>query len=123
VLFANVSPLLPHIRSGRLRPLAVTSTRRSSALPDIPTIAASGYPKYEATNWYGLVAPTGTPEEIIRKLNAVVIQTVNLNSVQEHYANHGVEPVTSTPEEMRAFLRTETDKWANVVRISGARAE
>ena len=123
VLFANVSPLLPHIRSGRLRPLAVTSTRRSSALPNVPTLAESGYPKYEATNWYGLVAPTGTPDETIHKLNAVVIQAVNLRSVQEHYANHGVELMTSTPEEMRAFLRTETEKWANVVRISGARAE
>lgn len=123
VLFANVSPLLPHIRSGRLRPLAVTSTRRSSALPAVPTIAESGYPKYEATNWYGLIAPAGTPDDIVRRLNAAVIQTVNLKSVQEHYANHGVEPLTATPEDMRAFLRTEADKWANVVRISGTRVE
>ncbi len=123
VLFANVSPLLPHIRSGRLRPLAVTSTRRSTALPDVPTIAGSGYPGYEASNWYGLLVPAGTPGEIVAKLNTAVIQAVNVPAVRDHYTNHGVEPKTAAAEEMRAFLNAEIDKWATVVRISGARVD
>ncbi len=123
VLFANVSPLLPHIRSGKLRPLAVTASRRSPALPDVPTIAESGYAGYETLNWFGMVAPARTPDDIIRKLNAAMIQTVNLPEVREHYENRGAEPMTTTPEEMCTFLRSEIEKWAGVVRISGARVD
>ena len=123
VLFANVSPLLPHIRSGRLRPLGVTANRRSPALPDVPTIAESGYPAYQAVNWYGVLVPAGVPDEIIRRLNAVIIQAVNLPATREHYANYGVEPITTPPDEMRAFLRAEIEKWSRVVRISGARVD
>ena len=123
VLFANVSPLQPHIRAGRLRPLAVTSSRRVRALPDVPTLAESGYPGYEAVNWFGVVVPSRTPEDIVRKLNATIRQSVALPEVREYYENRGADPITSTPEEMRAFLRTETEKWAAIVRASGARID
>ena len=123
VLFANVSPLQPHIRSGRLRPLAVTSSRRVRALPDVPTIAEWGYPGYEAVNWFGIVVPARTPEDIVRKLNAAIREIVNLADVREYYENRGADSMTSTPEEMRAFLQRETDKWAAVVRASGARID
>ncbi len=123
VLFANLSPLLPHIRAGKLRPLAVTATRRTRTLPTVPTIAESGYAGYEAINWFGMVAPARTPDEIVRKLNAALRQVVNLPEVRKHYENRGAEPVTTTPEEMRAFLRSEIDKWAAVVRTSGARLD
>ena len=123
VLFANLSPLQPHILSGRLRPLGVTSARRSPALPEVPTIAESGYPSFNATNWYGIVAPTGVADDIVRKLNAAIIEAVNSPIVREQYSRHGVDPMTTTPEEMRQFLRSEIDKWARVVKASGARVE
>lgn len=123
VLFANVSPLQPHIRSGRLRPLAVTSSRRVRALPDVPTIAESGYAGYEAVNWFGIVAPARTPDEIVRKLNAAIRQSVAAPDVREFYENRGADQTTNTPEEMRAFLQSETAKWAAVVKASGARID
>ena len=123
VLFANVSPLQPHIRSGKLRPLAVTSSRRVRALADVPTIAESGYAGYEAVNWFGVVAPARTPEESVRKLNAAIKQSVALPDVREFYENRGADPMTGTPEEMRAFLQSEMAKWAAVVRASGARID
>ena len=123
VLFANVSPLQPHIRSGRLRALGVTSIRRVRTLPDVPTIAESGYQGYEAVNWFGIVAPAGTPEDIVGKLNASIRQTVALPDVREFYENRGADQTTTTPEEMRAFLQSETTKWAAVVKASGARID
>jgi tripartite-type tricarboxylate transporter receptor subunit TctC len=120
VLFANVSPLQPHIRSGRLRAIAVTSARRVPTLPAVPTIAESGYPGYEAVNWFGLVVPVRTPEDIVRKLNAAIRQTLGLAEVREFYEHRGADVRTSTPEEMRAFVQSEMTKWAAVVKTSGA---
>jgi tripartite-type tricarboxylate transporter receptor subunit TctC len=123
VLFANVSPLQPHIKTGRLRPMAVTSAKRVRALPEVPTFAESGYPGYEAVNWFGIVAPAKTPDEIVRRLNAAIRQSVALPDVREFYENRGADQATSTPEEMRAFLQKETEKWAAVVKKSGARID
>jgi tripartite-type tricarboxylate transporter receptor subunit TctC len=123
VLFGNLSPLRPHILSGRLRPLGVTSARRSPALPDVPTIAESGFPTYIATNWYGIAAPAGVSEDIVRKLNTSFIEAVNSAAVREHYAHHGIDAMTTTPDEMKNFLRSEIEKWARVVKASGARVE
>jgi tripartite-type tricarboxylate transporter receptor subunit TctC len=123
VLFANVSPLQPHIKSGRLRAIAVTSAKRVQALPNVPTIAESGYPGYEAVNWFGVVAPARTPEEIVRKLNAAIRQTVAAPDVREFYENRGAVGSTSMPEEMRVFLQSEMTKWAAVVKASGARID
>jgi tripartite-type tricarboxylate transporter receptor subunit TctC len=123
VLFANVSPLQPHIGSGRLRPLAVTSSHRVRALPAVPTIAESGYAGYEAVNWFGLVAPARTPDDIVRRLNAAIRQTLALPEVREFYEKRGADQTTNTPEEMRTFLQRETTKWAAVVKASGARID
>ena len=123
VLFANVAPLLPHIRSGRLRPLGVTSSHRVSALPDVPTIAESGYAGYEAINWFGLVAPARTPESIVRTLNLAIGNAVNLPDVRDQYERRGAQPMATSPQEMRAFLAAEIKKWAEVVRVSGARVD
>lgn len=123
VLFANISPLQPHIRTGRVRPIAVTSAHRVPVLPDVPTIAESGYAGYEAVNWFGIVVPAHTPENIVRKLNAAIRESINLPEVRKYYENRGADPKTGTPEEMRAFLRSEIDKWAAVVRASGARID
>jgi tripartite-type tricarboxylate transporter receptor subunit TctC len=123
VFFANVSPLLPHIRSGRLRPLAVTSSTRVTTLPEVPTIAESGYPSYEAVNWFGLVVPARTTEEIVRQLNTAVRQTQALPEVREVYDKRGAMQMSGAPEEMRAFLESEITKWAAVVKSSGARID
>lgn len=123
VLFANISPLQPHIRTGRVRPIAVTSAHRVPVLPDVPTIAESGYAGYEAVNWFGIVVPAHTPENIVHKLNAAIRESINLPEVRKYYENRGADPKTGTPEEMRAFLRSEIDKWADVVRASGARVD
>jgi tripartite-type tricarboxylate transporter receptor subunit TctC len=123
VFFANVSPLLPHIQSGRLRPLAVTSSKRVSTLPQVPTIAESGYPGYEAVNWFGLVVPARTPEDIVRQLNSAVAQSQALPDVRAVYDKRGASQSTGTPEAMRAFLEKEIAKWAAVVKASGARID
>jgi tripartite-type tricarboxylate transporter receptor subunit TctC len=123
VLFANVSPLQPHIRSGRLRPLAVTSRERVSSLPQVPTIAESGYPGYEAVNWFGLVVPAGTPAPLVRRLNAAIQGVLGLPEVRAFYLQRGAGQVSGTPETMSAFLRSEIAKWAAVVKASGARID
>ena len=123
VLFGNLSPLKSHIMTGRLRPLGVTSARRSPILPNVPTIAEGGFPDYNSTNWYGIAAPAGAPDDIVRRLNTASIEAVNSATVREHYTNHGIDAMTTTPEEMRAFLRSEIEKWALVVKASGARVE
>jgi tripartite-type tricarboxylate transporter receptor subunit TctC len=92
-------------------------------LPNVPTIAESGYAGYEAVNWFGLVAPARTPDDIIRRLNAAIRQALALPEVREFYENRGADQATNTPEEMRTFLQRETTKWAAVVKASGARID
>ncbi len=123
VLFANVTPLRPHIQSGRLRALAVTSKERVRSLPEVPTIDESGYPGYEAINWFGLVAPARTPDDAIRKLNAGIRQAAALPDIRAQYDSSGANQMIGTPEEMRTFLQNETSKWAAVVKTSGARID
>ncbi len=123
VLFANVSPLQPHIASGKLRALAVTSSRRARVLPDVPTIAESGYAGYEAVNWFGVMAPARTPDDIVRKLNAAIRQTMSLVEIRSQFDKRGADIMTHTPDDMRAFLQNEIGKWAAVVRASGARVD
>ena len=123
MLFDNLAPALPHIRSGRVRALAVTSAQRSSVLPEMPTVQESGLPGYEVTGWYGVLAPAGTPSAILSKLHADVVNALKLPEVMTRLRNDGAEPVGSTPAEFVQFIRTETKKWAEVVKISGARVD
>ena len=123
VLIANVSVLEPHVRSGRLRALAVTSSRRVRTVPDVPTIAESAYPGYEAVNWFGIAAPARTSGDIIMKLNTAIGQAMSLADVRQFYENRGADQRTSTPEEMQLFLRSEITKWAAAVKSSGARID
>jgi len=123
MLFDNLAPALPHIRSGRVRALAVTSAQRSSVLPEMPTVQESGLPGYEVTGWYGVLAPAGTPPAILSKLHADVVSALKLPEVVTRLRNDGAEPVGSTPAEFVQFIRAETKKWAEVVKISGARVD
>jgi tripartite-type tricarboxylate transporter receptor subunit TctC len=113
---------LQHVRTGSLRVLAVTTEKRIDELPDVPTIAELGYPGYEISSWQGVFAPTGTPKEIIGRLNAEIVQLIRSPEVTERIKREGANPVASTPEQFSARFVNEMDKWAKVVRSAGLAA-
>ena len=123
LMFSGFSSTLPHIKSGKLRPLVVTGIRRSPALPEVPTIAESGFPKFEATAWYGVLAPAKTPKPIVARLHAETVKVLHLPEVKERLGNLGFEIVGSTPDEFAAYLKSEIGKWEKVVKASGAKPE
>ena len=114
---------LPQVRAGRLRALGVTSATRVAGAPDIPTIAEAGVPGYESLQWYGLLAPAGTPREIILRVNKEAVAILRAPEVSERLANDGGTAVGSTPEDFGRFLRTETEKWAKVAKGAGIKPE
>ena len=114
--FSSITAALPYIKDNRLRPLATTGSRRSSALPDVPTVIESGYPGFEVDLWLGIFAPTGVPTPITTKLNAEVGKALEDQAVRSAFASVGVEPRTAGVDESARFVREESDKWANVVR-------
>ena len=122
-MITGMAALMPHIKSGKLRPIAVGTARRLAVLPDVPTIAEAGVPGYEATQWYGILAPAATPRDIVLKLNAEMVKALRTADVRERLAGDGVIPVGDTPEEFAAHIKTEIARWAPVVRASGARPE
>ncbi len=124
VVFGSVTTTLSTVKSGRLRALAVTSAQRSALLPELPTVAEAGVPGYEATNWYGVLAPAGTPQVIIAKLNAELIKTLQMPDLRERMlSNQGIEPLGSPPEQFAAYLRDEVAKWAKVTKAVGISAQ
>ena len=123
LMFSGFSSALPHIRAGKLRALAVTGAKRSPALPDVPTIAESGFPKFEATAWYGVLAPAQTPRPIVIRLHDEIIKALQLPDVKERLASVGFEIVGSTPEAFGAYIQSEIRKWEKVVKASGAKPE
>jgi tripartite-type tricarboxylate transporter receptor subunit TctC len=123
MMFDNIVAVLPHIKTGKLKPLAVTTPKRSPALPDVPTMPETGVPGFEATAWFGVLAPAGTPKEIIDKLNSEMVKILNMPDVKERFTSQGAEIAGSTPEEFAAFMKTEIEKWAKVAKESGARAD
>jgi tripartite-type tricarboxylate transporter receptor subunit TctC len=116
-LFATAPSIMPHIRSGRARPIAVTTPKRSSALPDLPTMN-SIYPGFEADNWYAMFYPKGTPTSIISKLNAEIRKALDAPEVKAFYPREALDPVASSPEELSALLRREIEKYAKVIRTA-----
>jgi tripartite-type tricarboxylate transporter receptor subunit TctC len=120
---ASTIASLPHVRSGRLRPLGITTARRAPMLPDIATIAESGVPGYEAVSWFGLMAPAATPNEIITRLHKEIVAILSQEEIKERFNRDGTEVVASTPEHFAAFIRDERVKWAKVVAAAGIKAE
>jgi tripartite-type tricarboxylate transporter receptor subunit TctC len=116
---ASASSQLPHIKSGKLRALAVTSAKRSPQLPDVPTVIESGVPGYEVTIWYGLFVPAGVPQRIISRLNAELVKVLGTPALEQRMANVGIDAVSSTPAELGGFVKAEIAKWTQVVRVSG----
>ena len=123
VMFGGMIGTVTHVRSGRLRAIAISSAARSAAMPDVPSVAESGYPDYEATTWYGMLAPAATPRAIVTALNARVVNALKDAKLQARIAAQGADVAAGTPEDFATYIRTEQVKWAKVVRESGARAE
>jgi tripartite-type tricarboxylate transporter receptor subunit TctC len=119
----NLPPALPHVRSGKLRALGVSTTSRSSAVPEIPTIAEAGLPGYDAGTWYGLLAPAGTPGEIIARLNAELVKGLRSDDMKKRIAGEGGDVAGGSPEDFAALIRRDIAKWTRVVQLSGARAD
>ncbi|MGE5338732.1 MAG: tripartite tricarboxylate transporter substrate-binding protein, partial [Gemmatimonadota bacterium] len=124
VMFDNLPSALPHIRSGRLTALAVTSRERSAALPNVPTMEeAAGLKGFDATAWFGLVAPAGTPREIVNKIQQDVAKVLATPQMHEKFAAQGAVPVGNTPDQFAAYIRSEIAKWTRVVQFSGAKVD
>jgi tripartite-type tricarboxylate transporter receptor subunit TctC len=124
VMFDNLPSALPHIKGGKLKALAVTSSARSPALPDVPTMTeATGIKDFDASSWFGLFAPAGTPKTIVDRIQADVAKSLTLPAVRERFIGQGADPGGSTPEQFTIFIRAETDKWARVVKFSNARVD
>ena len=121
--FGTSLSMVPHVRSGRLRALATTGAVRSPALPELPTVAESGVPGYEASLWYGFVGPAKLPPEIAQRLNAEIVAALNAPDVRERLANQGVDPRASTAEEFGRLMVVDLERWAEVVRRAGVKVE
>ena len=115
--------VMPHVQAGRLRALGVSSPRRVDALPDIPTIAESGFPQFDATQWYGILVPAGTPRYIVMKLNAESRRIMQSKEVQQRLRNEGAIAASGTPEEFAAHIKSEIARWGEVVRKTGMKVE
>lgn len=123
VMFSGFSAAMPHIKSGKIRALAVTGAARSPALAEVPTIAEQGFPGVEATAWYGMLAPTGTPTVVVTRVHGEVVKILKLPDVTQRLGGLGFEIAGSTPEQFGAYIRSETKKWEKVVKASGAKAD
>jgi tripartite-type tricarboxylate transporter receptor subunit TctC len=120
--FSSVVPVLPHVRSGRLRALGLSSAKRYSPLPDMPTIAESGLPGFVVESWYALLAPAHTPRDIVRKLNSEIVHILKSEDMKTRMAAEGAEVIASTPEELAKWIRDDLARWAKPVKDSGAAA-
>jgi tripartite-type tricarboxylate transporter receptor subunit TctC len=122
VMSSTMPPVLPHLKSGKVRALAVTSARRSPALPDVPTVAESGLAGYEAIAWQALLAPVGTPKLVVSRLNAEFVRVLKQSDIATKLSEQGYETVASTPEWFGAYLKSEISKWSKVIKAAGIKA-
>ena len=122
-MFGNMASAVPHVKSGKIRALAVTSARRSAAAPELPTFAESGLPGYDSSAWFALFAPSKTPAAVVAKINNEVNQMMRTSDMKERMLPLGADAVAMTPAELDKTVRTEIVKWAKVIRESGARSD
>jgi tripartite-type tricarboxylate transporter receptor subunit TctC len=123
MMFATASSVVPHIKDGKVRALAVASLKRTAVLPDIPTVDELGIKNFDATTWHGLVAPARTPQEVIATLNRALAAALADPAVKTSLADLGVDLIGGTPEEFAAYIRSEIPKWTAIIKASGAKVE
>ena len=121
--FKTALSAIPHMQSGKLKPFAVAATKRLAQIPNVPTMVEAGLPDFEVSSWNGVLAPAKTPPEIIARLNQALVRILATQDVKERFAAQAAEPVGSTPEQFRAYIQSEIDKWAQVVKASGAKID
>jgi tripartite-type tricarboxylate transporter receptor subunit TctC len=121
--FTSPISATPFVRSGRLRMVAVTSPKRSPSLPDVPTVAESGYPDFDVLSWWGIVAPAALSKDIITKLHDEVVKVVNLPDTKARFADQGADAATNTPEQFAAYIKSEIVKWAKLIKETGVKSE
>jgi len=123
VFFPSAPSATPHIKANRIRPLGVTTATRSEALPDVPSIAEAGLPGYEATQWFGVLAPAGTPQAIVDRLHKEIVTALKSPDVVKQFSAQSAQIVASSPEQFAAYIRAETQKWAKVVKAAGIKPQ
>jgi len=123
MLFVNVLPALPHVKSGRVRALAITSGHRSKAAPDVPTFGEAGFPAVENGSWHGIVVPARVNPAIVKRLNEELVKIARSPEVKDRLEAQGAEVKGTTPEEFGAFIKTERERWGKVIRAAGVKAE
>jgi tripartite-type tricarboxylate transporter receptor subunit TctC len=121
--FKTALSAIPHMQTGKLKPIAVASNKRLAAIPSVPTMAEAGLPDFEVSSWNGILAPAKTPPEIVAKLNRELVRILNTQDVNDKFAAQAAEAVGNTPEQFRAYIKYEIDKWAQVVKASGAKID
>ena len=123
MIFDNTPNVLPHVKGGKVKAIAVTSQKRSDLAPEVPTVIESGVPGYEVNVWFGVVAPASTPRDVVTKLNGEINKIIAMTDVRQRFTNGGVTPVGGTPEQFTEHIRNEVAKWGKVVKATGARVE
>jgi len=123
MMFSSVSPAKPHMESGQLRALAVTTLQRTALLPDMPAVAELGFPGFEATAWHAIVAPAKTPRDVLGKLHSALMTTFTDETVSKQLTSLGLDILLTTPEELAAYIKAEIPKWAKIIQASGAKLE
>jgi len=123
MMFSNMLTAMPHVRTGRLRALAVSTAKRSPQAPDLPTVAESGVPGFDVTPWYGVLAPAGLPAPLVAKWNREIVRIVPLPDMKEKFVAQGIDLASSTPAEFGALIKSEIPKWRKVVKDTGAKAD
>jgi tripartite-type tricarboxylate transporter receptor subunit TctC len=116
---ATMASALPHIKSGRIRPLAVSTAKRVAVVPDVPTMQEAGVPGFDYSTWYGIVVPAGTPQPVVDTLNRALVKILATADVKKKFGRQGVEPTSTSPQEFKAYLEAEVAKWATVVKAAG----
>ncbi len=123
IFVAVISTAVPQVKAGKARALAVTGTKRAAALPEVPTVAETGLKGYEATNWYGMVAPAATPRPIVERLHKATVAVLEMADVRQALLDQGIEAAPSSPEQFAAYIKSETGKWTKIIKTAGLKSD
>jgi tripartite-type tricarboxylate transporter receptor subunit TctC len=123
VMFDNIPNVIQHVKAGRMKALAVSGAKRSFIAPEVPTVIEAGVPGYDVSVWFGVLAPAGTPRDIITRLNTEIVRIIGTTEVTERFRNQGVDPRPGTPEQFGELIRSEVPRWAKVIKDAGIKAD